>query len=210
MARYPAVGEVKTRLAAELGAERAYRLYRAFLLDIETRFASQRRALLWAFYPPDRDFASILRPGAHCLPQEGANLGERMLHCFRQVAGAGFERILMMGADVPHVRNEWLDDAEARLGDRDLVLGPSRDGGYYLIAMRTPCDVFSGIEMSTAHVLSETIAKAAAARITVHLLPESFDVDEPADVERLWDVLTREGMGDRLPATAALLRQWRR
>jgi rSAM/selenodomain-associated transferase 1 len=210
MARYPAVGEVKTRLGRSIGAARACALYRAFLDDIEARFAGQRRALVWAFYPPDRDFAATVGPGGRCLPQEGRDLGERLHNCFRRLCGEGFERVLIIGGDAPHVRDEWLDEAEARLDDTDVVLGPSADGGYYLIAMRRPLDVFSGIEMSTERVLAETLDKAKAAGLRVHLLPRSFDVDEEGDLVRLQELLRADGCASWLPATAAVLRDWRR
>ncbi len=208
MARYPTIGEVKTRLARAIGPERAYALYCAFLRDIETRFARASRPLIWAFHPPDCDFAAVVAPGARCVPQEGADLGARMHNCFRRLCSEGFARLLMIGCDSPHLRDEWLDEAAARLETADLVLGPSEDGGYYLIAMRAPHDVFSGIEMSTARVLADTQRKAEAAGLRVYLLPATFDIDEAADVDRLRDLLVRDGYADRLPATAVVLKGW--
>src|ERR1700687_4722028 len=160
MARYPAVGEVKTRLARAVGAERACTLYGAFLRDLEARFVGQRRTLVWAYFPLERDFAALVAPGARCLPQTGRDLGERMHHCFQQLIADGFERVLMIGADAPHVRDEWLDEADTALDDVDVVLGPSDDGGYYLIAMKAAHDVFTGIAMSTPRVFAATVAKA--------------------------------------------------
>jgi rSAM/selenodomain-associated transferase 1 len=208
MARYPSVGEVKTRLARTLGSERTCALYRAFLRDIEARFAFQRRALVWAFYPPDRDFPSVVAPGACCFPQVGRNLGERMHNCFRRLFASGFGRVLLIGGDVPHVRDEWLDEAEGHLDGADIVLGPAADGGYYLVAMQRPHDVFSGISMSTAHVLRDTLAKAEGAGLRVHLLPPSFDVDEAPDLRRLHDLLADARYAQLLPSTAAVLREW--
>lgn len=209
MARYPAVGEVKTRLARVIGADRACDLYRAFLCDIETRFAAGRRTLVWAYDPPDRDFAALLAPGARCLAQEGAALGARMRAVFRHLCASGFTRVLMFGADAPHVRDEWLDEAEAALDDADVALGPSLDGGYYLIGMRSPHDVFSGIKMGTPGVFAATRHKAEAAGLRVHVLPETFDVDEAPDLERLRERLRDADAAARLPATAACLRAWR-
>jgi rSAM/selenodomain-associated transferase 1 len=205
MARYPEVGHVKTRLAAALGAENACRLYRAFLHDIDRRFAAASRTLVWAFHPPDRDFAAVVAPGARCLPQAGCGLGERMHNCFRALFAEGFERIVMIGADVPHVRDEWLDEAAAALDRADVVLGPTTDGGYYLIAMRILHDVFTGIVMSTQHVLVETRQKAERAGLRVHLLPVSFDVDDESDVIRLRELLTDQQYARWLPCTVAVL-----
>lgn len=209
MARYPVVGEVKTRLARHIGAERACALYRAFLQDIEARFAGQRRTLVWAFYPPEKDFAALLTSGTRSLPQEGRDLGERLHNCFRRLCGDGFERVLIIGGDAPHVRDEWLDEAEASLDTADVVLGPSADGGYYLIAMCRPHDVFSGIRMSTPRVLAETRHKAETAGLRVHLLPVSFDIDEAGDLLRLRELLRNDRFATLLPSTAAVLRSWR-
>jgi len=111
----------------------------------------------------------------------------------------------MIGADVPHVRDEWLDEAETALGEVDLVLGPTEDGGYYLVGMRAPHDVFSGIPMSTHRVLAETLGKAAAASLRVHLLPHCFDVDEESNLRQLWALVGRGGCGVQLPHTEAVL-----
>jgi uncharacterized protein len=204
MARYPRIGEVKTRLARDIGGERAYRLYRAFLQDLDTRFAGRRRTLVWAFHPPDADFAVLSSAGARCLPQRGETLGARMLNCFRTLCAEGFERVIMIGADVPHVRDEWLDEADTELGVADVAIGPTDDGGYYLVAMRQPHDIFTDVPMSTDRVLVETLRKAAAARLRVHLLPRSFDVDDGRDLMQLRAVL-EEGHSLQLPQTVAVL-----
>ena len=205
MARYPRLGEGKTRLANAIGAERTYRLYRAFLKDIDTRFAGGRRTLVWAFYPPDTDFAALIRPGSRCLAQSGAGLGARMWNCFHALCREGYERIIMIGADVPHVRDEWLDEAEAQLDSADVVLGPTDDGGYYLVAMRAPHDVFTDIPMGTDRVLVETLRKAAIEGLRVHLLPRSFDIDEEHDLVQLRALLARADCSVQLPHTAAVL-----
>lgn len=208
MARYPKVGAVKTRLARAIGAERACQLYRAFLRDISMRFTGDRRTLVWAFLPPERDFRSVVGDEARWMLQEGGDLGQRMRNTFRRLFAEGCARVIMMGADVPHLRDEWLDEAERRLHEVDVVLGPSADGGYYLIAMRAPHDLFSGIAMSTPAVLAATLRKAAANGLHVHLLPKSFDVDDASDLEQLRRLLANEEMARRLPATAALLNAW--
>ena len=208
MARYPTIGVVKTRLATAISAERASALYRAFLLDLEARFHTGPRTLVWAFFPAESDFASLVKPGAHCLPQRGENLGQRMRNCFAALLHGGFEQVLMIGVDVPHVRNEWLDEAEDALARNDIVLGPTADGGYYLVAMHEPHDVFTGVPMSTGETATQTIRKAEAAGLRVHLLPRSFDIDERHDLARLRALLKQSDTALRLPHTAALLQGW--
>jgi rSAM/selenodomain-associated transferase 1 len=205
MARSPQSGEVKTRLARDLGAECALRLYRAFLHDIDARFAAGRRTLVWAFDPPDADFAVQAGTAARCMPQRGEHLGERMWNVFQALCDEGFDRVIIIGADVPHVRDEWLDEAEMRLGVADVVLGPSDDGGYYLVAMRAPHDIFAGIAMSTQRVLAETLRKATAGGLRVHLLPRSFDVDQGCDLVQLRELLRDARARAQLACTAAVL-----
>lgn len=205
MARYPAVGAVKTRLAATYGAEGATDLYRAFIADLDARFRGQSRRLVWAYHPASSPFTMIVHAGAHCLPQEGADLGARMHGCFRALCAAGCTSVVMIGADAPHVRAAWIDEAEARLNEVDVVLGPSSDGGYFLVAMRAPHDIFSGVVMSTPQVLDDTRRVIAAAGLRAHLLPPSFDVDEARDLERLRDELRAPDLSGQLPATAAWL-----
>lgn len=209
MARYPQAGTVKTRLARVIGAEPACRLYSAFLRDIEARFSGKDRALVWVYEPPDAAFSQVVTPGARCIPQKGNGLGERMHNCFRHLCNAGFAPVVMIGADVPHVRAEWLDEAEESLARADVVVGPSDDGGYYLVAMRTPHDVFSGIEMSTNRVLAQTLRRVAALGLEVHLLPQTFDIDEAHHLVQLRRLLDRGDDGLRLPFTAEALQQLR-
>jgi rSAM/selenodomain-associated transferase 1 len=208
MARYPAAGAVKTRLARAVGAERACTLYRAFLHDLDERFAGGRRVVVWAFHPPDSNFAACVQPGARCLPQTGDGLGDRMYNCFRRLYADGFDRVILIGTDVPHLRDEWLDEAEAALDSAEIVLGPTDDGGYYLVAMRQPHDIFSGVTMSTADVLTHTVAKARADGLSVNLLARTFDVDEAEDLARLQALIEADPLHSPLPHTAALLREW--
>jgi glycosyltransferase A (GT-A) superfamily protein (DUF2064 family) len=110
---------------------------------------------------------------------------------------------VVIGADAPHVPAARLAEAaDALAADADLVLGPADDGGYYLIGLRTPTPaVFSGVAWGTSRVLAETLARARGLRPL--LLEPCFDVDTPADLARLSDVLARGDVA--LPRTAALL-----
>src|SRR5205085_3096355 len=118
-------------------------------------------------------------------PQQGPELGARLHQVFRWTCTQGFERTIVIGSDSPHISHEIIVNAQAALDKADVVLGPADDGGYYLIAMRKPYDVFSGIPMSTAVVTTMTIAAAQRQGLTVHLLESLFDVDELPDLLRL-------------------------
>jgi len=210
MARYPQLGTTKTRLAHAIGPEEAIRLYQAFLIDLAHKFAGREYDLHWAYTPAEVDyqaFIATLAPSlAECMcsfPQQGADLGARLHYVFQWTRKRGFRRTIVIGSDSPHIRLETVARAERALDEADIVLGPADDGGYYLIAMRQPYDVFSGIPMSTSMVTHMTMEMAQRQGLNVQLIEPLFDVDELPDLLRLVQVLR----ADRTlaPATSAHL-----
>lgn len=199
MARYPEPGKTKTRLARTLGDCETAALYRAFLTDLANRFARQSYLLHWAYTPAEVDFRAFLTtlvpshaPYMSCFPQYGADLGARLLHAFRWTYQHGFKRTVLIGSDSPQISREIICKAEYALNMADVVLGPAEDGGYYLIAMREPHDVFTGIPMSTSEVLELTIQRATEQGLTIKLLEPLFDIDESADLLRLAELLEQD------------------
>jgi len=205
-ARYPTPGRVKTRIASRIGDAAAARLYDAFVRDLVGRLAGARFDVRWAVEPPDPGFAERFGVRAEaCFEQRGLDLGARMHAAFvDHLEGAGAQdRCVLIGSDAPHLSVARIDEAFARLSSADVVLGPAPDGGYYLIAMRRPHDVFSGMTWSVDSVREETEKRAAAQGLAVALLDPEFDVDEWEDVQRLRRILEN---GDvRCPATSRVL-----
>jgi rSAM/selenodomain-associated transferase 1 len=190
MAKAPRPGEVKTRLAAALGATQAADLYRCFLLDgIEQVRALEAASLVIAYAPADgRGEVERLAPGFTPVPQEGADLGARLANLFERLLANGHEAALVVGSDLPTLPAAFLRQALALVGTPgvDVVLGPSEDGGYYLIGLRVlHRSLFEGIAWSTPAVLAGTIERAEAAGLRTACLPPWFDVDTPEDLERL-------------------------
>lgn len=210
MARYPEAGKTKTRLAKAIGPDAAAQLYQAFLLDIAERFNAGPWSLQWAFTPADKNYAAFiseLLPGQaqqmECFPQHGAELGERLHNVFRRTHAHHIQSTIVIGSDLPHMPLQSIESAMVALNQVDVVLGPSEDGGYYLIAMRQPHDVFSGIPMSTNLVKQQTIELAQSQGLSVGLLEPLFDIDELSDMQRLAQLLTVDA--SQAPATAAHL-----
>ena len=211
VARYPQVGTTKTRLARALGNEETVQLYRAFLTDLALRFAGQPAYdLHWAYAPAEADYATFMVELAPSLvrhmrffPQEGTGLGERLHHAFRRTYAHGYKRTVVIGSDSPHIGVDTIAEASRTLDRADVVLGPAEDGGYYLIAMRQPHNVFRGIPMSTSSVLRMTVELAQRQGLEVNLQETLFDVDELPDLERLAQLLSKHA--DLAPVTAAHL-----
>lgn len=203
MAKYPRAGQVKTRLAVHLGEEAASDLYTAFLLDIAARFDDPGWTLVWAVDPPGSDLAPILGADPVCIDQLGNGLAERMLHCFEALFRAGAGRVVMIGGDVPHLPPETVRTAFRGLDSCDVTLVPSADGGYCLVGLRRPVDIFTPIELSTPAVFRQTRSLLDSRGLRLQVLEPSFDVDEPPDLRRLADLI-RAGEVD-LPHTAAIL-----
>ena len=194
LAKNPVVGEVKTRLAPELGMQGACRFYRALLvrtLDVLANYPAARRIFCFSG-PMDSEISAKLDRSVLCEPQAGEGLGARM-HAALLEALKHTEKAILIGADCPQVDTAYLAQAEAALGaGNDLVFGPSHDGGYVLVGVQRPCpDIFSGITYSQPDVLRKTVERIASlkrpdgAGVSCALLPALNDIDEPCDL-RAW------------------------
>ena len=191
MARYPEAGAVKTRLAQDLGPQGTLRLYRAFVEDLAGKFGPLCRPLVWYYLPASSPFSQLFSRRFSCRPQSGASLQERMLRIFEELFGEGFNRVVVVGADVPHIPVDAVDEAFSLLDAVDVVLRPSSDGGYHLIGLAAAWDLFSRIPMSTDHVLRDTIERAVSMGLSVQCQAPSFDVDTIDDLRQLSEFLAK-------------------
>ncbi len=184
-AKEPAPGQVKTRLTPPFNPGEACRLYRAFLADVleETaRIPGMECALAYAPAGAGKFFRDLTFEGRR-FPQEGQDLGERMVRSFAWGWAAGFQNVLIRGSDTPDLPGSILLQARRRLasGQAQVVLGPARDGGYYLVGLRDPQpQLFAGITWSSSVVLAETLSRARELSLSVHLLRRWQDIDNYA------------------------------
>ena len=198
----PEAGRSKTRLSPPLTPQQAADLYRAFLGDtlaVAVTAAWERVTLI---YPPSAAAEPTLRalvpPSVHLVAQHGTGLGAALADAFRTHLADGFERVVLIGSDNPTLPSALLADADHALDANDLVLGPSADGGYYLIGMDRPhLGVFEDITWSTSVVAEQTLARAAALGLRAARIQTWYDVDTGADLARLRADLAR------LPASVA-------
>ena len=186
----PRPGAVKTRLAAAIGPEAAAALYRA-VADEEIRRTAPRGgefARTFCIDPPGAaDEMARWLPGETLVPQEGRDLGQRMAHAFGTAFAQGARRVALIGSDVPACGREHVAEALRALDDHDVALGPTHDGGYYLIALDRPRpELFRAIPWSTASVLPATAERAGALGLTVRMLEPLRDIDTLEDVRAEW------------------------
>lgn len=189
----PRPGTVKTRLARAMGDERAAQLYRVIAGEAVRRTAPRRGEYeRLFFFTPAESGPRLARwlPGEILLPQEGSGLGARMANAFEAAFRRGARRAAIIGTDVPWVSRERVKEALLALGDHEVVVGPARDGGYYLLALDRPrSGLFDGIAWSTPSVLSATAARAEMLGLRLGVLEPLSDIDTIEDVRREWRAL---------------------
>lgn len=204
----PRPGAVKTRLLPALDPQSAAELYRA-LAEEEIRQTAPRAgeyARLFFFHAPpgSAEAMSSWLPGETFLPQRDGDLGARMSAAFDETFRRGARRAAVIGTDVPWVHRGLVAEAFSALDAHDVVLGPTSDGGYYLLALARPQPaLFQGIAWSTASVLTSTMDCAAALGLRVRLLPELPDIDTWDDVRAHWPRLRPLVEGRPVAATIA-------
>jgi uncharacterized protein len=191
MAKAPVAGQVKTRLCPPLTPAEAAALARCFLLDrLEQLGEVSDGDALVAFAPKERDaeMRDVLPAGVRLVPQEGVDLGARLDRVLTDLLAEGYTGAIAVDADSPTLPTAYLRRACGVLRDPaiDVVVGPSEDGGYYLIGLRAPVPaLFRDMPWSTAVVTEETLARARRLGLRLALLPSWFDVDRGEDLARL-------------------------
>lgn len=213
MAKAPVPGQVKTRLLPLLTAEEAAELSRSLLVDQLNHVKELNTADFYLAFAPDdaRSLMENLAPPCFSLfPQQGAGLGGRMAAVFKKLFDLGYKNIVLIGGDLPPVPLRYFAEAYNFLAtsNRRVVLGPSRDGGYYLVGCNQPTpQIFEGMSWSQSLVLAQTLERLAALRVDFHLLPSWFDIDTPDDLRLLQSALDST-LENAMPNTAALLPRW--
>lgn len=189
----PAPGRVKTRLVPPCTPEQAARVHAAALLDTvegASRGAEGAALELWIAGGPEA-LAAVARlvPGRRTQAQSEGDLGARLADAFARSFAEGAERVLILGSDHPTLPPERVRAAFRALSRPVVVLGPSRDGGYYAVGLRRESwpaarAIFDGIPWSSPEVLAATATQARRLGFEAALLEEWYDVDDADDLER--------------------------
>lgn len=186
-------GRVKTRLARSVGSQSAADLQRVFIEALLVRMATSGDQRACVYAPADRgpEFAQLAETVAAgrnwtFVAQAEGDLGRRMGVYLDAVVRREDHRVVVIGSDSPHLPVAWVERAFRLLDEAAVVLGPCRDGGYYLLGVRRPLPpIFERISWGTDLVLQQTVARLDEAGCTYRLLPTWCDVDDQADLDQL-------------------------
>jgi rSAM/selenodomain-associated transferase 1 len=198
--RVPKPGVTKTRLLPILSGDQCAKLHTAFLTDLAQVY-SEIEADLFVAYTADPDWEilkSIFPVATGFFPQEGADLGEKMYRAICAVLEQGYDAVVLTGADLPRLTTAHLDSGFAALETADIAIGPTSDGGYYLVGTKQPHRViFENQQYGGATVLENTLAAGQAAGLQVALADPCDDVDTPEDLRALVTQLSPESATSR-------------
>ncbi|MBM9500146.1 TIGR04282 family arsenosugar biosynthesis glycosyltransferase [Leptospira sp. 201903071] len=182
--RNPVLGRVKTRLAKTLGEKTALKVYEQ-LLEITKEQIKNLEIPVRLYFDsiPDSGFSDWgKRTSVHL--QTGSDLGERMKNSFLETFQSGTEKVLIIGSDCPDLETKHIREAFSALESKDAVIGPAKDGGYYLLGLKTLApEIFTEIPWSSERVFAMTLEKLQLARKDVRILPLLNDIDEEIDLD---------------------------
>lgn len=184
--RNPKKGAVKSRLARDLGEDAAISLYRNIVFDVLKTLKRGGYSVEICYHPPnaETEVSEWLGKDFSYMPQEGRDLGERMLRAFIKAFSKGFLKVLIIGSDIPDITNAIINEAFQE-DESDAVIGPAFDGGYYLIGFRRDTllpEIFYGIDWGTSTVYEKTLSIFEKHNYKVRVLPKLQDIDRLDDL----------------------------
>ncbi|MEW5909014.1 MAG: TIGR04282 family arsenosugar biosynthesis glycosyltransferase [Thermodesulfobacteriota bacterium] len=199
--RDPVLGEVKTRLAGKLGEIKTLEFYKDCVTQMLSALESSGYPVRVHYFPWDRgeSVSRWLGNQHHYIPQEGSDLGERMASAFLRSFSDGYSRSILMGSDIPEFTGSILQESASALIQNQSVIGPSADGGYYLIGFRSSSflpKAFQNIRWGSGSVFQDTVNRILETGLSIHILPMLQDIDE---LEDLIDFLNRISPGSLSP-----------
>ncbi|MGZ3635792.1 MAG: TIGR04282 family arsenosugar biosynthesis glycosyltransferase [Syntrophales bacterium] len=185
--RFPGQGQVKSRLAKDIGEEQATNLYRCFVEDLLERFSKEPYRLCLAFHPREmeHEMKEMLGHDFSYIPQTGEDLGERMKLAFLRCFSEGARSVVLIGSDIPDLPARIVDEAFRALDKYGTVIGPSLDGGYYLLGFRQETfneGIFARLPWGAETVFQQTMNILHMAGALVHVLPVWWDIDKHEDI----------------------------
>jgi uncharacterized protein len=179
----PIPGKVKTRLAATVGKDKALKIYKQ-LIQYTIELTNQLPIPKFLYYSDSIDLNDNWSNSLYKkMLQSGAGLGEKMKNAFSDLFDQGYDKVLIIGTDCPELSPGIINAAFDKLNNHDVVIGPARDGGYYLLGMKKLYPVlFQDISWSTDQVLHQTLSACVDSGLSNLLLDELSDIDNEEDL----------------------------
>lgn len=179
----PILGKVKTRLAATIGDENALTIYKQ-LISKTQNILQDIDASCYIYYSDYYEIDNWPRT-MFKMVQNGNDLGLRMKHAFHEISSRNYDQIIIIGSDCYDLKPSIIEKGFDLLDDMDVVIGPSLDGGYYLLGMNTfHPTLFQEIEWSTEFVCEQTIQQITKAGLNYQRLPLLNDIDTEEDLKK--------------------------
>jgi rSAM/selenodomain-associated transferase 1 len=215
MTKVPRAGNVKTRLHPFLSPGECAMLAEAFLRDAARKAETICETVVTAFHPPNEieELRRILPERFFLVAQNGDDLGKRMFNAFDFAFRRGADSVVMIGTDSPTFPIDYIERAFDFLqNDSDAVLGKTTDGGFYLIGLRVlQQEIFENVRWSSRQTFEQTRQNIINLNLRLREAPNWYDVDTPADFERLQkELLFDENARRRAPETFELLQKWKK
>ena len=177
------LGKVKSRLAKDIGDEQALKVYKKLSEHTHT-IAKALECTKHIFYSDKLEENDLWTGNFQKYVQEGNDLGEKMKNAFHYSFSQGNEKVVIIGSDCYELTSEIIEEAFEKLNDSDFVMGPAKDGGYYLLGMNAPhLYVFEKMEYSHEEVAKQTLDKIRLNNHSIALLKELSDVDTVEDLD---------------------------
>lgn len=185
MAKHPYAAPVKTRLNGHISDEKRVSLYVELLDSTVAKLKNiPETDTFISFFPPDKQ-EYFDRFGLPVFPQADGDIGDKMHQAFLKVYGIGYQKAAVVGVDIPKLSKDIILRAFELLDRSDIVFGPAADGGYYLVAMKSPEErIFTAIQWSSHNTLRQSFDAAARHNLVVELVETLSDVDTIEDAKK--------------------------
>lgn len=212
MTRIPIAGQTKTRLMDIMSGNECARLHMAFLKDLFNTFRELENEVdIYLTYTPENSLGiikDIIPKSIKTFPQRGEDLGNKMSNAIKDILSLGYKKVILIGSDIPHIRYNDILDAFHMMEEKDIVLGPSYDGGYYLVGMKRPNEALFNIgkRWGGKSVLEATIDVANNQSLSIGLAAKYMDIDTKEDLFTFMKIYENQGVALN---TVEFIKDWR-
>ncbi|WP_050607054.1 TIGR04282 family arsenosugar biosynthesis glycosyltransferase [Clostridium niameyense] len=214
MTRIPVAGKTKTRLMKILTGEQCASIHKSFLMDIlNTTNFMKKNMDIYLTYSDEGPFSiieSLIPEYIKAFPQSGKILGEKMRNAIENLLDNGYDKVVLIGSDIPEVQPNNIEKAFEILDEKDVCFGPTMDGGYYLVGMKKmhPIVFESDIKWGSKYVFDNTMGILNKANLQVGFVDKYEDIDTEEDLKKLINRINNKNYTVEPERTKDFLNNW--